>query len=73
MNQKSDGALQYLGGSAELFRPSSFFAIGMTLEYQGEILHRLRNLEHEANKNAGPAPRPGNSKSSLDKLSGFKL
>ncbi|QTH45084.1 hypothetical protein J4772_12135 [Cohnella sp. LGH] len=50
-----------------------FFAIGLILEYQSEILHRLRNLEHEANKNAGPAPRLGNSKASLDKLSGFKL
>jgi len=45
----------------------------MILEYQGEILYLLRNLEHEANKNAGPAPRLGNSKASLDKLSDFKL
>jgi phosphate/sulfate permease len=52
-----------------------FYALGMMLEYLEDIAYRLRNLEHEANKNnpTVPTPRLGNSKASMSKLEGFKI
>jgi hypothetical protein len=52
-----------------------FYALGMMLEYLEDISYRLRNLEHEMNKNnpTKPAPKLGNSKASMSKLEGFKI
>jgi len=86
---QSDGAMELILGSSyeEGFRWGVavywwvsgavaliiFLALAMILEYLSDISYRVRNLEHEANKNAAPKQSLGNSKASINKLDGFKL